>query len=269
VYRREDEVMPDATERFAALVEREDADFPLDECCLLIAAHAHPELDLAIPMAQLDELGSSFPGGDGRALARYLFTERGFAGNTHDYADPRNSYLDDVLERRLGIPISLSILMIEVGRRCGIPLSGVGLPGHFLVGSVDEPGIWFDPFHGGEALDEAGCETRFRSLFGAEASWAPEHLAAIRPRAIVRRVLANLERSLLRREPVAAVWVLRLELLLPNVTAPERRRLAGVLGSLGRFHEGAAVLDEVADHVSGEDADAVRRDAAALRARTN
>ncbi|MGH9024509.1 MAG: SirB1 family protein [Acidimicrobiia bacterium] len=261
--------MSDATERFSALVGREDANVPLDECCLLIAAHAHPDLDIAVPMARLDALASSFPGGDGRALARYLFVERGFAGNTHDYADPRNSYLDDVLDRRLGIPITLSALMIEVGRRVEIALTGVGMPGHFLVGSVDELGTWFDPFHAGETLDEAGCEERFRELFGADAAWTPEHLAPIGTLAILRRALANLERSLLRRKPPDAAWVLRLELRLPTVTPPERRRLAGLLGSLGHFGEGAAVLDEVATELAGDDAGAVRRDAAALRARTN
>jgi regulator of sirC expression with transglutaminase-like and TPR domain len=269
VYRREDDVVSDVSERFAALVARADADVPLDECCVLIAAHAHADLDVAVPMAQLDELATAFRGGDAHALARHLFVERGFAGNTHDYTDPRNSYLDDVLERRLGIPITLSILMIEVGRRCAIPLAGVGMPGHFLVASANEPRTWFDPFNRGMALDEAGCAARFRELFGPDAEWVPAHLAPIGNLAIVRRMLANLERSLLRREPPDAAWVLRLELRLPNLTPPERRRLAGLLGSLGHFSEGAALLDQVATELGGDDADAVRRDAAALRARTN
>jgi regulator of sirC expression with transglutaminase-like and TPR domain len=267
VYRREDDMVSDATERFAALVARDEV--PLDEACLLIAAHAHPGLDVSEQLAQLDDLAASFPGAGGDDLARFLFVDRGFAGNTHDYADPRNSYLDDVLSRRLGIPITLSIVMIEVGRRCDVGLAGVGMPGHFLVVSRDEADTWYDPFHAGQRLDEAGCEARFHELFGDDADFVPANLRPIGTLAIVRRVLTNLERSLLRREPVETVWVLRLQLCLPSITGPERRRLAGMLGSLGRFGEGAAVLDAVADELGGDDADAVRRDAASLRARTN
>jgi regulator of sirC expression with transglutaminase-like and TPR domain len=261
--------VPDATERFAVLVGSDDDDIPLDEACALVAAHARPELDVDGLLARLDELAAPFSGTGADDLARYLFVELGFAGNTHDYGDPRNSYLDEVLDRRLGIPISLSILMIEVGRRVGIALAGVGMPGHFLVGVRDDPGTWYDPFHAGQRLDEAGCEARYRELFGADASFDPATLRPIGSRAVLRRVLANLERSLLRRDPVETAWVLRLELRLPNTTAPERRRLAGLLGSLGHFSEAARALDRVADALEGDDADAVTRDAAALRARTN
>ena len=84
-----------------------------------------------------------------------MFVTEGFNGNTTDYGDPRNSYLDDVLDRRLGIPITLSVVMIETARRCGLPAHGVGMPGHFLVGGG--AGEWFDPFHQGARLDLAGA----------------------------------------------------------------------------------------------------------------
>src|SRR5205823_9498396 len=108
---------------------------------------------------QLDELAVRAAGLSGAELATLLFVTEGFVGNAADYADPRNSYLDDVLDRRLGIPITLSVVMLEVGRRCGLQLHGVGMPGHFLVGGG--PGEWFDPFHDGARLDLAGCAALF------------------------------------------------------------------------------------------------------------
>src|SRR5688500_17926841 len=108
----------DPTERFAALVQQSDDEVPLDEAALLIAAHDHP-LDVTAQLARLDELAAQAPASPD-ALATYLFVERGFMGNAADYGDPRNSYLDAVLDRRLGLPIILSVLMMEIGRRRGI-----------------------------------------------------------------------------------------------------------------------------------------------------
>src|SRR5256885_16075663 len=123
----------DPTGRFAELVNGLEAALPLDEAGLLIAAHAKPELDVGEQLARFDALADRVgePTLDG--LRRLLFRDLGFAGNEDDYFDPRNSYLDDVLERRTGIPISLAVVMMEVGRRVGVPLSGVSMPGHFLV----------------------------------------------------------------------------------------------------------------------------------------
>ena len=129
-----------ARARFKALIERPVV--PLDEAALAIAAEEYPGLDAAAYLARLDALGAlvrqraSEPqraAGRLRALCDVLFAELGFRGNEEAYYDPRNSFLNEVLERRLGIPISLSVLLIEVGRRVGVPLHGVGLPRHFMV----------------------------------------------------------------------------------------------------------------------------------------
>ncbi len=154
----------DATERFTELVRRSPDEVPLDETALLIAKHAHPDLDLTGPLGELDQLAHTVPGTTADDVAGALFGEGGLAGNTVDYADPRNSYLDDVLARRLGIPISLSVVMIEVGRRRGVPIYGVGMPGHFLVQPAGEPDVWFDPFNGGRRLDEAGCRELYEQM---------------------------------------------------------------------------------------------------------
>ena len=120
-------------ERFVAAVNLPAAEVPLDVAALCIAAHAHPGLDIDAWCARLDELGRAMSGADFDELRAHLFEREGFAGNLDHYDDPENSFLDSVIERRLGIPITLSVLMIAVGRRLGIDVQGVGMPGHFLV----------------------------------------------------------------------------------------------------------------------------------------
>lgn len=269
------EFSPDArwsepTARFGGLLALPEPDLPLDEAVFLVAAHAHPDLNLDDGLVQLDELAAACvdartPG----ALGTALFVDQGFAGNAEDYGDPRNSLLDDVLARRLGIPISLSILMIEVGRRIGIPLHGVGMPGHFLVGAPGEPDTFVDPFHGGRVLDREGCREIFAALQGDDAPFADGYLAATGSRAILLRVLNNLERSYLERGAIDAVWVARLRLRFAELPRAERRRTATLLGSLGRFVEGAAVLDDVAAGLDGTARTTVEHEARALRARAN
>ena len=179
---------------------------------------------------------------------------------------PRNSYLDDVLDRRLGIPITLSVLMIEVARRNGLRLHGVGMPGHFLVGGG--PGEWFDPFNAGVRLDIAGCAERFAET-QAPAAFRPQYLMPIGPRRILERMLANLQHSLLEREPSAVAWVTRLRLRIPGITLSQRGELAGLLGRLGHFAEAARELDVLARELPGEGAEQAAQAAARLRARAN
>jgi regulator of sirC expression with transglutaminase-like and TPR domain len=258
----------DATERFAELVRRPPDEVPLDETALLVAKHAHPDLDLAVPLAELDRLAGDVAGVTAADVAGSLFGEGGLAGNTVDYGDPRNSYLDDVLARRLGIPISLSVVMIEVGRRCGVRIYGVGMPGHFLVQPAAEPDVWFDPFHGGRRLDEAGCRELYEAM-GLEPPFTIDLLRAVDTRSILSRMLANLQQTFMRRDPASLAWVVRLKLRIPDLLPGERRRLAGLLGGVGRFVEAAAELDAVAADLAGDDAEQVKRDATALRSRAN
>lgn len=291
--------MTDATERFVALVQGPPDQVRLDDAALLIAAHAHAALDIPARRAQLDALASGVETRDAVGLAAALFGAGGFTGNTVDYYDPANSYLDDVLDRRLGIPITLSVLMIEVGRRCGVELVGVGAPGHFLVGvpagdqvGRDDAGngvaAWYDPFHGTGPLDAAGCAALFARLRGAPArpsgselsgrsgsEPAPAHaldpafLAPVGPLAILDRMLANLQMTLLRRSPAAAAWPTRLRLGFPSVPPLVRAELAATLGNLGQFGEAAAHLEAVAPELPADASVRVARAAASLRARAN
>lgn len=260
-----------ATARFTALLDLPEPDLPLDEGAFLVAAHAHPEIDVDDWLVRLDELAGRCVGArSAGALAERLFTDEGFAGNTTDYSDPRNSLLDDVIDRRLGIPISLSILMVEVGRRIGVGLHGVGLPGHFVVGIDTEPGWFVDPFHGGTRLDVAGCREVFAALQGPHAPFSAAYLAPTGPRAILLRVLNNLQRSYVERNAADAVWVARLRLRFAELPTGQRREAAALLGSFGRFREAAAELEAIAATLT-DDAEAatVIAEARALRAREN
>jgi regulator of sirC expression with transglutaminase-like and TPR domain len=254
----------DPTERFTEIVQRANHDVPLDEAALLIAAHDHG-IDVEEQLARLDELAAGAPPAPD-ALSTYLFVERGFVGNSVEYADPRNSFLDEVLDRRLGLPITLSVLMIEIGRRVGLGLVGVGMPGHFLVRAA--PGAFFDPFHGGGRLDEDGCRERFSETQG-EAPFLSEYLEPVGSHAILARMLANLVRSYVALDPASAVWAVRLRLRVPGVSPSERREAAALLGTLGQFEEAAFELAAIADELDGPAASRVERDAAAYRARAN
>jgi regulator of sirC expression with transglutaminase-like and TPR domain len=254
------------TDEFRVLVTGPEDDLALDRAALLIAAHAHPALDVDARLAQLDRLAADARAPDAAALARFLFGERGFAGNSVDYGDPRNSLFDELLDRRLGIPITLSVLMLAVGRRCGIALHGVGMPGHFLVGT--DGGEFFDPFHRGARLDVAGCAARFAETQPAS-SFHVSFLRPIGPRLIVERMLVNLQQCYLQRAPASAAWVVALRLLLPDVTIASRVELAGVLGRLGRFDAAATVIEGVAVELPDERGQQLRRTAARFRARAN
>ena len=156
----------DATERFAAAVAAPAGKMRLDVAAFCLAAHAHPGLDVDRECARLDELAQRCPTATFDGMRAYLFETLGFRGNTHDYGDPENSFLDSVLERRVGIPISLAVVVMEVGRRIGAPVHGVGMPGHFLVMDAAREGVWCDPFHGGALYDVDGCRRLFSRVHG-------------------------------------------------------------------------------------------------------
>jgi regulator of sirC expression with transglutaminase-like and TPR domain len=251
---------------FTRLVTLPDDAIPLDELALSIAAHDH-DVDVDLSRRELDALAARMStSADAEEVAGRLFgSDCGYAGNTVDYDDPRNSYLDVVLQRRLGLPITLCVLMLEVSRRLDIPLVGVGMPGHFLVRSGDE---LFDPFRGGIRLDVDACRARFLEMHPSMV-FEDRHLDPVGPRAIAGRMLANLVGTFLERDPGSAVWAARLRLRVPGLAAGERRRAAEVLAMLGRFDEAADGLDELAADLGDAGAETVAQDAARLRARAN
>lgn len=262
--------LSDITERFAELVTRGDDDIPLDEAALLVAAHAYPDLDLVAELARLDEMAEACRGCDLDGLRHHLFEVLGFSGNKQRYGDPRNSFLNEVMRRRVGIPISLAVLTMEVGRRVSVPFEGIGMPGHFLVRHAVEPQVLVDPFGGGRILEAADCEALFRSVYGDSANFDPAMLVAVDKRAILVRMLANLRQLYLARgDTWSTGWVLRLRAEIPAGSAPEMADVAAAHAALGRFPEAATMLENLADLLPDEGAERARAEAKLQRSRLN
>jgi regulator of sirC expression with transglutaminase-like and TPR domain len=216
-------------ERFAAVVSLPDERIDLAEAALLIAAEAYPDLDVARYVGMLDELateGGATSGDEAtrvRALLEYLAVRCGFRGNQDDYYDRRNSFLNEVLERRTGIPITLALVHLEVARRLGLALVGVGFPGHFLIKHATLPELIIDPFFG-QMLSRRDCEQRLRAVLGSDATLDPSHLRASTPREILVRMLRNLKQIYLRaRELESALACSERILLVEPELAPELR----------------------------------------------
>lgn len=256
--------------RWRHIVQRPEV--PLDEGALLIAAHGNPGLDVDAQLARLDELAATVAQADADGICAMLFGDLGLRGDDRTYDDPRNSYLDQVLDRRLGIPISLSVLLIEVGRRRGVPLEGVGMPGHFLVRDPTAPGLLIDAFGGGRRLDHQACEQLLRRTMRRPVLLEQTMLDTVTPRAILARMLANLHNSFTRRaDRQGLVWVTRLRAATPGLPSGNRVELATDLAGFGLFDEAADLLDALADdHEIDEGVSAkLRARATGLRANLN
>ena len=257
----------DPTTRFAELVEAPEDELPLDEAALLIAAHAQPELDIDAELAALDELALGIPERTLDGWRRHLFVDLGFSGNVKRYYDPSNSFLNQVLRRRRGLPITLSVLGMEVGRRIGLRLEGVGMPGHFLL--RHGPDAFVDPFDSGRLMDRAGCVERFHAVNGAAAPFEPSYLDPVGPHAIRARILNNLKSVYAARGEIAALsWVFDLRMALPGASPLEGREWARVQGATGRFVEAAVELEALA-HLLPEHEEELLSEAFAFRSRLN
>lgn len=189
------------------------AELNVPRAALQIArAVAYPRLDVAGYMARLHDLSESAAEQfdlstaverQADQLAEYLFATVGFRGDTETYDDPRNSYLNEVLDRRLGIPISLAVIYVDVAQRLGIPAYGIGLPGHFIVGIHDRDNeMWLDPFHDGRRLDLADCAELIYIAVGYEGPLEASWFAPLPRREVLARMLNNLRTGYVRR----AAW---------------------------------------------------------------
>lgn len=231
----------DPTARFAALLTQPE--LLLDEAALLVAAHALPGLDVEAEQARLDDLARGVAAPTVGALRAHLIDGLGFVGDRDTYHEARNSLVPEVLDRRSGIPLTLAVVAIEVGRRCGVPLVGVGMPGHFLVRSTLDDTRFLDLFHGGVELDRTECQAVFSRLH-VGAAWDDAYLDPVGPVSIVSRMLANLANAYRRTgDRQALAWVMDLRLRLPGATERDRRELAVLLGAAGRYDEAADVLE--------------------------
>lgn len=261
--------MDERLREFAAAVEIPETEIDLGRAALLIARAEYPDLDLPRYLLRLDELadGARSRGWEGsplkrlHRLRRLLFEEQGFRGNTEEYFDPRNSLLNDVLDRRLGIPITLSLVFMEVGRRLGLPVDGIRLPGHFIVGfRGDDEHLLLDPFHGGAIVTPEGCETVVSRALGRPVTLTASHFAPVTNRQFLTRMLNNLKSIYCDREEWAKALGVIDRLLILDPEAPgEGRDRGSVLAKLGEIPAAIAQWERYLRlHPEEADAEAVR-----------
>ena len=195
---------------FEQLVTLPDGAIPLAEAALLMACEEYPQLEVSPFIDQLDEMaavvrsmlrGGDSPQGTIEKINNVLFDEFGFRGNTENYYDPRNSFLNDVLQRRVGIPITLSAVYLEVARRLQMPIVGVGMPGRFLVKyRTPTEELILDPFNRGEILDREDCRSLVAQMFGDSVVFTDEMLERVTHRQILARMLHNLKQIYLKAQ---------------------------------------------------------------------
>ena len=181
---------------FADAVARTDA--TLDELTLLLSQSLQPELDVLGVMTELDVLAADCPTPTRDGVMRFLRDGAGFTGDRSDYHRWQNSCIDHVIDRRRGMPITLAVVAIEVARRVGVRLAGVGLPGHFLVGDPDDPRWFADPYHGRTDLRRDECRNLLVRL--GVRRWSDSYLEPVSARLLVARILNNLKLSCEQRD---------------------------------------------------------------------
>ena len=242
-----------ARAQFAALVQQPEEQWNLDRAALLIAREAYPDLSVEQYLRRLDALaeatreclpsaaGGAAPARDDVLLAvrEVLVEQEGFGGNEEDYHDPRNSFLNEVLDRRVGLPITLSLVYMEVSRRLGVPAQGIGLPGHFIVGwPPDRPSgetRYLDPFHGGRELTVDDCGELFREMFGTDISFSEDLLQAVSKRALIARILRNLKLRYVGEQQFRLALDAVERILLVEPVAAEVRDRGVILAHMGQL----------------------------------
>ncbi len=223
---------------FANAVRGKDGEINLALTSLLYALDRYPELDLSLQMSVLDSLAEGarphVPRSQGaeaslRALAWYLHGQHGFNGSDRAYASPAGCFLNEALEQRTGLPITLSVIYLEVGWRLGLPVQGVGMPGHFLIKHPGESGdpaqdLYCDPFHKGQLLTAGDCRDLLENRLGLSVAFRPEYLAATERRSILYRMLNNLKAMYLRSRSLQdALWATDRMLIVSPQSAQDMR----------------------------------------------
>jgi regulator of sirC expression with transglutaminase-like and TPR domain len=265
---------------FSALVSHDiDEDrISLERAALTIARLEYRQLQANHYIELLDQLGErvdailpAAPESSNyiAALNRILFQEEAFRGNQDDYYDPRNSFLNDVLDRRLGIPITLALVYMEVGRRVGFPLFGVGLPGHFLLKhyEVDGRAILIDAFNGGDVLDASDCQARLDAIYSGQVTFQPEFLQTVSPRQMLTRMLNNLRGIYISsRNLKQAALTVDLILALHPRSAEDMKQRGLLRLASGQLR---AAADDLENYVrmtpESSDADEIRQTALSIR----
>lgn len=252
-------------------ISQPDEQLDLAKAALYIAQEEYPHLDPAEYLNALDTMATEvqerlpvepYPLRIIQSINHYLYDDLGFTGNTADYYDPRNSFLNEVIDRRTGIPITLSLVYLELARRIDFPMVGVGMPFHFLIRpAIAEMQIFVDAFNYGEVLFAEDCQEKLTPIFGKPVRLQPQLLEAVTPRHFLARMLTNLKVIYLKRQELekALTAVERILLLFPGV--PVELRARGLIYyQLGHW---AAAGDDLETYLAqvpnAEDAPAIRR----------
>ena len=252
--------MADATlTAFAREVNLSENHINLARAALTIASFEYPDLDVQAYLDRMDRLADAAQPAMKSAdipelgVAQFLFETLGFTGNARDYADPRNSFLNDVIERRLGIPITLSVLFMEIAKRVGVQASGIGLPGHFIVriraganGPNSNNGfvLYLDPVHHGSLLSEEDCKERVRNVTHGKLPFDPAFLSPVSNRYILTRMLNNLKNYYATTNDAArGAKVLERLLVLNPHDFIEMRNLGLLYGALGKRTHAVRLLE--------------------------
>jgi regulator of sirC expression with transglutaminase-like and TPR domain len=263
-------------ERFAELVARGDDQINLAEAALLIAAEEYPRLDVELYLDRLEQFAdlartetadAQIPLDIITALNTTLFERLGFHGNRETYYDPRNSYLNDVIERRTGIPITLTIVYIDVAQRLGFPIKGVGMPFHFLAKHQSEEGdLFIDPFNSGRLLGLAGCKDLIKQMSGGSVELQSSHLEEVTKKQILTRVLSNLLGIYSTSDHRRALSVIDRLLLINPESAMYTRDRGLLLAKVGDGKNAIAELERYLEQMpEAPDADLIREQIRSIR----
>jgi regulator of sirC expression with transglutaminase-like and TPR domain len=249
-----------ARERFAEIVSSSESEINLAEATLLIAAEEYPRLDVALYLEKLERFSDRARQRAATAatavevianLNTTLFDELGFQGNRENYYDPRNSFLNEVIDRRTGIPITLSVIYIEVARQTGFAVHGIGLPGHFIVGHFNPlENFFIDVFNGGRLVSENSLADLVAGMSGGKVEFNASHLLPVTKKQIITRMLANLLGIYTGSQDYsrAVATMERLLLLLPDSMA-HVRDYGLLLAHLGRSNKAIEQLEKYLKHM--------------------
>lgn len=257
------------------MLEQPDEKISLARAALVIASSEYPALDPAKYIDRLDRMAVNLGGRIATEtnpydtiarINRYLYDQEGFSGNSEDYYDPRNSFLNEVLDRKTGIPITLSTVYLEIAERVGLPLVGVGMPGHFLV---KHPyfDILIDPFSKGRILSEEECRDRVTQLLGEQVPFHKAFLQAVSKRHILSRMLNNLHAIYVNaRQYRKALEATELSLVITPDSPPEIRQRAALFIHFRKHSQAMADLVRYLElDPEAEDAHTIRKTISELR----
>lgn len=244
-----------ARQFFYQEIHQPDDQISLERAALYLAMEEYPELDVEAYLNALDTMAveveerlptEPYPLRILQTINRYLYDDLGFEGNTADYYSPRNSFLNDVIDRRKGIPITLSLVYLAIAKRIDFPMVGIGMPGHFLIRpAVADMEIFVDAFNQGEILFPQDCKDRLAQLFGQSIELQPSFLQVVTPKQFLARMLTNLKVIYLEQSNVekALAAIERILLLFPE--SPSELRDRGILYyRLNRFTEARQDLED-------------------------